>query len=249
MADWKLEPARDFGLNSAQRFQSLRRESGLITTGSHIAWALLVRTYMKIWHRLEIAGREHLPLQPPFALLANHCSHLDALTLAAPLPIGIRDQVFSLAAGDVFFEKALTAAFATTMINALPLWRRRTSAHALEELRHRLVEEPCAFILFPEGSRSRDGKMARFKPGLGKILAGTTVPVVPCYLDGCYEALPSNGVLPRPKKIRMLVGPALSFADVPDERSGWDEIARRSQEAVARLGGAAHAVSGESAPD
>ena len=48
-------------------------------------------------------------------LLANHASHLDALILAAPLPLGIRDHVFSLAAGDVFFEKALTAAFATTM--------------------------------------------------------------------------------------------------------------------------------------
>jgi len=235
MEKWKLEPARDLGLNTAQRWQSLRRESDLLESATHWLWAVGVRIYLGLWHRFEVQGREHLPSKPPFVLVANHASHLDALVLSAPLPLTIRDRVFALAAGDVFFEKNVTAAFATTFINALPLWRRKIAAKAMVELRQRLVEEPCAYLLFPEGARTRDGQMMRFKPGIGMLLAGANVPVTPCYLEGTFEACPANRTIPLRKKIRMRVGPPLNFADMADERASWDAIAARLQEAVERL--------------
>jgi 1-acyl-sn-glycerol-3-phosphate acyltransferase len=236
MESWKLDPAHDLNLQGQERWRSLRRESDLLESSCHFLWGLGVRTFLKIWHRFEVMGRENLPAKPPFVLVGNHSSHLDALLLTAPLPLNIRDQVFALAAGDVFFEKALTAAFATTMINALPLWRRKTTARALVELRERLVEEPCAYILFPEGGRTRDGRLLPFKPGIGMLLAGTAVPAVPCYVDGAFAACPAGSGWPRPKKIRMRVGPALQFPDAPSGREGWEQVAARLQEAVQQLG-------------
>jgi 1-acyl-sn-glycerol-3-phosphate acyltransferase len=236
MEKWQLKPARDLGLKPAQRWQSLRRESDLLESATHWLWAVGVRIYLGLWHRFEVQGREHLPSKPPFVLVANHASHLDALVLSAPLSLTIRDRVFALAAGDVFFEKNLTAAFATTFINALPLWRRKIAAKAMIELRQRLVEEPCAYLLFPEGGRTRDGQMMPFKPGIGMLLAGANVPVTPCYLDGTFEACPADRTIPLRKKIRMRAGPSLNFADVPDGRAGWDAIATRLQEAVEQLG-------------
>src|SRR5262249_2699248 len=92
-----------------------------------------------------------------------------------------------------------SAAFAAIFINALPLWRKAVGAHALDALRDRLVGGDSGYILFPEGTRTRDGQMGAFKPGIGMMVAGTNIPVVPCWIEGAFEALPSDKRLPRPK--------------------------------------------------
>ncbi|MBL8796593.1 MAG: 1-acyl-sn-glycerol-3-phosphate acyltransferase [Planctomycetia bacterium] len=235
MSQWTFEPAHDLTLSRSERRGSLRRESDLFETGCHLAWALGVRTYLKLWHGLTVEGREHLPAKPPFVIVANHASHLDALLLAAPLPLTIRDQVFAVAAEDVFFQKTSRAVLASTFINALPISRRRATPKALAEFRQRLVEEPCAYILFPEGGRSRDGQMMDFKPGIGMMLAASSVPVVPCHINGAFEACPAGRKLPLRRPITIRVGPALVFADVANQRTGWEDIAGRLQEAVQQL--------------
>ncbi|HTK76709.1 MAG TPA: lysophospholipid acyltransferase family protein [Gemmataceae bacterium] len=237
MSDWTYEPAQDLNLVGRARASSLKRESDLLLTAGHLVWGAVTRAYFRVWHRLEVIGREHLPTKPPFVLIGNHASHLDALILAAPLPLSIRDRVFPLAAGDVFFEKTTKAVFAMSLVNALPLWRRKCTPHALAELRQRLVGEPCAYILFPEGGRSRDGAMMPFKPGLGMIVAGVDVPVVPCHISGAFEALPANCRVPRPHKIVIKVGPALRFGHLANRREGWEESARCCEAAVRGLGG------------
>jgi 1-acyl-sn-glycerol-3-phosphate acyltransferase len=237
MQDWKLEPARDLGLPPGERLRSLDRESGLISSALHQAWWALVRSYLAVWHRLHIVGWEHVPREPSFVLVANHTSHLDALVLAAPLPWRLRDHIFPVAAGDVFFETPLMTSFAAHMLNALPMWRKNCGRHAMEQLRRRLIEEPCAYILFPEGTRSRDGQMASFKPGLGMLVAGTNVPVVPCYLSGCHEALSPDAKWPRPRRISVRIGAPLNFANVANDRKGWVEISHETQLRVQRLAG------------
>lgn len=232
MDPWKLEPSRDHGLPLSQSMRSLQRENGLIATGLHIAWWSMVRGYMAVWHRLSIRGQQHVPLQPPFVLVANHASHLDAMVLASPLSWRLRDRIFPIAAGDVFFETPVMSTFSALFLNALPMWRKKCGPHALQQLRQRLVEEPCAYILFPEGARSRDGKMLPFKKGLGMLVAGTQVPVVPCYLEGAFEALHPNEKWPRPRKVSLTIGPPLTFAQVPNERPGWEQVAAELERAV-----------------
>src|SRR5207247_969021 len=102
-------------------------------------------------HRLQVTGGEHLPKSAPFILIGNHASHLDAIVLGSPLPWKLQDRVFVLAAGDVFFDSPARSVFSAVVLNAFPVWRGKAGAHALEEMRTRLMEEPCIYILFPEG--------------------------------------------------------------------------------------------------
>jgi 1-acyl-sn-glycerol-3-phosphate acyltransferase len=233
--DWQLRPARDLGLPPTERLASLRRENGLVSTALHLAWWTAVRGYLTAWHGLTIHGREHLPVGAPFLLVANHTSHLDVLALATLLPWRERDRTFPIAAGDVFFKTPLASAFAAGLLNALPMWRKKCGSHALHDLRQRLLEEPCGYILFPEGTRSRDGHMAAFKPGVGMLVAGTSVPVFPCRLDGCHRALPPEARWPRPTRIHLRIGPPLTFATIPDDRAGWAHVAATLEARVRSL--------------
>lgn len=232
---WTYQPAQDLGLSPGERVKSVRRESGLLSTMTHSLWWAAVRGYLRVAHRLSIEGREHLPTRLPFVMIGNHASHLDVLIMAAPLPLSLRDHIFPVAAGDTFFDSPAIGLFAALCLNALPLWRKRAGLHALADLRSRLVDEPCGYVLFPEGTRSRDGKLGPFKPGLGMLVAETNVPVVPCRLVGAFEAMPPHARLPRWRKIRMCIGPALSFAETPNTRDGWEVIAQATRSAVASL--------------
>jgi 1-acyl-sn-glycerol-3-phosphate acyltransferase len=233
--EWQLEPARDLHMPVTQRFKSLRREGGLLETFAHGCWSALVRMYLGIGHRLAIHGVENLPDKPPFVLVANHTSHLDALIVAAALPWRMWDCTSPVAAADNFFDHPAVAIFAGGVINALPIWRKKPSPHALHELRQRLVEQPAVYILFPEGTRSRDGRLGSFKAGLGMLIGGTNVPVVPCHIRGAFEALPPGVHWPRAHRIALRIGTPLNFAEVANDRDGWRQIGRRAQEAVRLL--------------
>lgn len=237
MDPWKLEPARDFDLTLRQRLGSERRESGLIETMGHVLWWFLIRAYLKLFHRLRVRGRERMPAKPPFVLIANHCSHLDALVLAAQVPSRFGDCTFPLAAEDTFFESGISSAFAAVALNALPMRRRHAGRHAIESLRDRLVREQCVFVLFPEGTRSRDGNLHAFKPGIGMLVAASDVPVVPCYLRGTREALAPEHRWPRPRRIELFIGEPMRFKEHANDREGWERIAAALQSEVERLRG------------
>ena len=120
-------------------------------------------------------------------------------------------------------------------MNALPIWRHSVGTHSLDELRERLTSGNCVYIIFPEGTRTRDGAIAKFKPGIGRLVAGTSLPVVPCHLQGTFDALPASRSLPRPGQVRATIGQPLQFTTAKNERSGWDEIAAALEEAVRKL--------------
>ncbi len=239
MDEWRYEPARDLGLPASARVQSLRREVGLAGATSCLAWRWLTRAYLLAAHHFEVRGREHLPAEPPFVLVANHSSHLDAIALATAMPLRHVGRVFPIAAGDTFFTKAATSIFATACMNALPIWRKNCGAHSLDDLRNRLLEDRCIYILFPEGTRTRTGEISSFKPGLGRLVAGTTTLVVPCHLSGAWEALPPGRSTPRPGKIVLRIGQPLQFQEAANSREGWNVVAQASEAAVRTLAGAA----------
>ena len=222
-----------------ERLASTRREPGLVEAAGHRLWSLGIGTFLKVWHRLSVDGRQHVPLQPPFVLIGNHTSHLDALVLASLVPWRARRNLYPLAAGDVFFETPPRALLSTLLWNALPMQRGRMGRHALADLRSRLLEDNSVFVLFPEGTRSPTGELQPFRAGLGMLVAGTNVPVVPCHLHGAFAAWPRSAKLPRPRQVAVRIGAPLVFADVPNARDGWDLVATRAEERVRGLATAA----------
>jgi 1-acyl-sn-glycerol-3-phosphate acyltransferase len=227
--DWQLKPARDIGLAPGERLRSLARERGLAGLALNALWRGLLRAYLRIFHQLEVSGREHLP-PPPFVLVANHTSHLDALVLAASLRGEAARSAHALAAGEVFFGSAAGAAFAAYAINAFPVWRGRTKRGELQLLRARLLEDRLVYILFPEGTRSRTGAMAPFQPGLGMLVADSGVPVVPCRIEGAHAAWPPQRRWPRPGRLALRIGAPIATAGL--DREG---VTAAAEAAIQRL--------------
>lgn len=234
MTDWNLRPARDHGLTPGQRLRSHGRERGLGSLLLAAGWRGLVRAYLLLAHRLRVDGAAHLP-DAPFVMVANHASHLDALALAAALPGRLAYRAFALAAGDTFFTSTPVAAFAAYAVNALPVWRKRTTAADLDAFRTRLHEDRAVLILFPEGTRSRTGAVAAFRSGVGALVAGSAVPVVPCFLAGAHAAWPAGRRLPRPGRLHLVIGAPLLFAGTGRDRAGQAEVAAACEAAVRAL--------------
>lgn len=235
MDEWRYEPARDLHLAPGEKLRSVQREAGLAALATQAMWRAASRIYLRLYHRLTIHGLEHVPAHGPFVMVANHSSHLDTLALAAALPWRLRRHAFPIAAGDTFFNTGAASVFAAMMLNALPMWRKRCGAHAMAELRERLVEDRAIYLLFPEGTRSRDGLMGAFKPGLGMILGGADVPVVPCHLEGAFRALPPGAKWPWPSPLTLRIGAPRNFSHLPNERAGWAKLTSDLEAAVRAL--------------
>ncbi|MGG5818417.1 lysophospholipid acyltransferase family protein [Falsiroseomonas sp. HW251] len=234
MTEWKFSPARDLALAPSDRWRSLARERGLFELAANGLWRRVLRLYLAVAHRLEVTGRENLPA-PPFCMIGNHTSHLDALTFAAALRGDAARAAHALAAEEVFFGSDATAAFAAYAINALPVRRGRTTRGEIETLRSRLVEDRLVYILFPEGTRSRSGEPGEFKPGLATLVLGSDVPVVPCWLDGAHAAWPPDRKWPRPGKLSLSIGKPLRFGDLPANAAGRAALTAAAREAVLAL--------------
>jgi len=103
-------------------------------------------------------------------------------------------------------------------------------------LRTRLVEDACVYVLFPKGTRTRDGWMGAFKPGLGMLVADTAVPIVPCHIRGAFQALSPGRHLPRPASITLRIGEPQTFQNISNCRKEWPQIAREMHKRDSTLG-------------
>ncbi|MBI1375482.1 MAG: 1-acyl-sn-glycerol-3-phosphate acyltransferase [Phycisphaera sp.] len=235
MDKWRYEPARDLGLDPTERWRSPNREAGLIAATAQFTAISVIKSYLAIYHRYTIHGRDNLPDAPSYILAANHTSHLDALCLSVAVPAARRTDVTPIAAGDLFFRTPPRAFLSALTLNALPMWRASCGRHALQELRDRLQSRPTIFIFFPEGTRSRTGDLNRFKAGIGMLVAESKIPVVPCHLEGCHRALPPDRSVPRPRHVSLTIGAPLTFSGTPNNRTGWNAIANQVCDAVVNL--------------
>ena len=86
-------------------------------------------------------------------------------------------------------------------------------------------------VLFPEGSRSDDGRIQEFKPGVGHLANETGTPVVPMHIRGAYQVMPRGQKLPLPGPIRVRIGKPMT----PQKEEGTREFTARVENAVRRL--------------
>jgi len=235
MNSWNYEPAADLDQSTIERLRRFPREPDMIVYGLRSAAALVLRSWVRLFHRLEINGREHLRIDGSFIMVANHASHLDALCLLAGLPLRKLHRAFPAAAQDYFFVSVPRLAVAAIVVNALPFSRQRNARHGLELCRQLLANPGNILILFPEGTRTTTGQIGEFKPGIGLLVAGTSIPVVPCHLAGTFAAWPKDRVLPRPRPVRLRIGAAHTYGSSPPGKEAAEQISRELRQAVADL--------------
>jgi 1-acyl-sn-glycerol-3-phosphate acyltransferase len=236
MEEWTYEPPADLDKSLAERLRDFPREPHMWVFALRSACALAMRAWLRIYHRFEIHGRERLPTGGSFVMVANHQSHLDAPSLLAAVPVRDLHRAFPAAAADYFFESLPRSAFSAIAINALPFDREAKGAESLAVCRALLANPGNILVLFPEGTRSKDGQVGRFKTGIGRLLVGTDVPVVPCFLSGAHEAFPKGAWFPRPRKLVLRIGEARSYGGLPEEKDSVRRICAELRAEVEALG-------------
>ncbi len=237
MESWEYSPAEDLELPLLERLRHFPREPDMLVYGARVACAALMRLWLRCYHRLSVRGGEHLPANGPCVIVANHASHLDAACIVSALRLSMVHRVFPAAARDYFFVSLPRLALAAVVINALPFDRELNIRQSIGLCRGLLENESAGnvLVLFPEGSRSTSGTIEAFKPGVGLLLAGTSVPVVPCYLDGAGSAWPKGRWLPRPRRVTLHAGPARTYTHLKRGRGNCEAIAHDLQQAVLAL--------------
>jgi 1-acyl-sn-glycerol-3-phosphate acyltransferase len=241
MDSWRYEPTADFDQAPIERLKNFPRQPDLMVYAARSLTNLVIRGVLRLWNRFEIAGREHLPREGAFVMVGNHSSHFDAPALLAALPLAKIHRAFPAAASDYFFTNLPKLVFSAVVVNAMPFDRKENPRQSLALCRQLLDAPGHVLILFPEGTRTPDGSLGKFKPGIGFLVAGSDIPVVPCYLDGAYRAWPKGKWLPRPRKLKLVIGPPLQFRDFAPEKDDAVAIAERLREAVIRASHAARA--------
>lgn len=236
MASWQYQPAPDLNQPLVERLRRFPREPDLTVYALRSAAAVLTRIWLKLYHRLEIAGAEHIPEAGSFVMVANHSSHLDTLCLLSALPLARLHQAFPAAAQDYFFTSVPRLAFSAIYVNALPFGRQAHIRETLDLCRQLLAGPGNILILFPEGTRTTTGRMAEFKPGIGLLVAGTNIPVLPCHLRGAFEAWPKGRLWARPGRIQVRIGAPRQFSACPRSKEACLQIGRDLRQAVLDLG-------------
>jgi long-chain acyl-CoA synthetase len=135
----------------------------------------------------RVRGREHLPANGPFLLCPNHQSYLDAFLLIGALPFRVIRKMFFVGASEYFatsFRRWLASE-----VNIVPVDPDTNLMKAMQSGAFGL-KNGLTLILFPEGERSIDGKIKKFKKGAAILSLHLGAPIVPVALEGAHEVWP-----------------------------------------------------------
>lgn len=151
---------------------------------------------------VELEGVEHLDPPRPAVLVCNHQSWYDVFALAGRLPVDYRFVGKKELVRIPFFGRAWVAC------GNIPIDRRDRSAaiRSLQVAGERLVQDRAVVVMFPEGTRSEDGKLLPFKKGAFMLALQLGVPVIPVAVAGTRAIMPKGAWTVRPGKIRVRFG-------------------------------------------
>ncbi len=153
--------------------------------------------------RLAVWDVDPGSLRGPLVIVANHASHLDTPLILATLPPWLRHRTAPAAAEDYFYRRPLQGAAVTALVGAFPF--PRSGAEGLDRAAT-LLSAGWSVLLFPEGTRSDDGRLHRFRDGVGRLLAHAGVPALPIALSGTFDCWPRTRATPRRGPVAVHVG-------------------------------------------
>lgn len=151
--------------------------------------------------RVKVKGKENLLKDRPQVVFSNHTSYFDVFCLLAHLPIQFR----WLAKAELFkipvFGKVMEYGGYLPVDRSNPRRAHRTMMEAAERIR-----KGASIVIFPEGTRSPDGKLQEFKTGGASLALMAQVPVVPVAILGTHEIMPKGSLRVRPRAVEIRIG-------------------------------------------
>ncbi len=182
------------------------------------------RSFFKWYCPLTVEARHHLP-DTPFLLCSNHASHADSAALMTASGRSFRSFAL-IGASDYFFRSRRLRWSVGPLMNVIPIDREpgaKSLSACLETCRKFMQQTGGSLILYPEGTRSPDGKMQAFKSGAALFAIALDVPVVPAYIEGTHHILPKGQSVPRAGPVTVRFGEPVALArlqsgELPRER-------------------------------
>jgi 1-acyl-sn-glycerol-3-phosphate acyltransferase len=169
---------------------------------------IVVTPILRTFCRIKVEGKEHVPKSGPVILAANHRSFLDSIFI----PLLIARRVTFVAKAEYFDDKRIAWFFRG--VGQIPIRREGGSAseRALESAME-VLEAGGVFGIYPEGTRTRDGKLHRGHTGVARLALRTGAPIVPVGIIGSDEVQPIDSKLPRLfKTVRIRFGEPIDLS-------------------------------------
>ena len=174
-----------------------------------IGWTFY-RILFSTYFHWKVFHRERVPTRGSVILASNHASFLDPPLIGAGLP-----RALNYLARESLFDVPICG-WALRNVNAVPVDRDGAGAAGLRAIFNRL-KQGGAIVLFPEGTRTRDGQLQKARSGVGLVIIKSTAPVVPVHVFGTYNAWNRSMKIPRPVSVSVKYGHPLDFKELRNE--------------------------------
>lgn len=203
----------------AEKTTRQRRPWWVTIIQSLVRW--FFRILLTLGYRIRVHGLENYPKDDRLLICANHQSYLDPLVLGVvcPRPVNYlaRRTLFK------FYPLAVFLRFN----DSIPIDRESNAIDGIKETLRRLKRDE-AVVMFPEGTRSRDGELQPIMPGYYLLAKRSKATIVPIGIEGCFDAYPSGNWFPRLGNVHVVIGEPIPFEHY-DELSSEETTALLSE--------------------
>lgn len=192
----------------------------------------LLRAWLRVWFQFKAEGAEHVPAEGGCLIASNHCSYLDPPVVGC----GVPHRFVRFMARDTLFRSRMFRWWGRH-VGVVELDRTRGDIGALKQA-IAVLKAGGVLSLFPEGTRSPDGRLQSAKGGVGFLIAKAEVPVVPAFVSGSFAAFPKGARRPARHPITVRYGPAIPpevFARFGRSKESYERIAAFLMERIAAL--------------
>ncbi len=186
---------------------------------SYLLWVLF-----KIFFSLEVEGLKNIPQKGAVLIVSNHLSYLDPPLFGA----SIKRRKLNFIARKSLFKFPLFAVL-IRCLGAFPMKRDGPDQRAFRRI-FEILKREGTLLLFPEGTRSKDGKLQKGKPGVGMIALKSRAKVIPALIVGSNDALPIDAKMVRFRKIKVRFGKSLSLGKFYNQKRGKEIYEQVSEE-------------------
>lgn len=195
---------------------------------------ILIRFYFNIYHKLKIRGYKQYYSKNSYIIVANHSSHLDTPLILACFSLDSVNKIRAIAALDYFFSSPLVRISTHLLCNIIPINRKTADLTSIGMI-SKSLKGGGSIIIFPEGTRSSDGKINKFKPGIGLLIKKTKAEVLPIYIKGTYNCMSRGTKLPRRGPLEIQFGSPLKYDKFFKDEQDYDKIANKLYKDIVKL--------------